>query len=103
MTGIPSDIAASSLQAGYQAREAAKDRDGHKVGQAAAATRQMRAVDESAATVETQDEDAQVYADAEGTGSQGRHLEDQESEESHSAGDADGASDGQEHRLDIQA
>jgi hypothetical protein len=75
MSGIPSDIAGSALQAGYQAREAARTRDGQKTGEAAGANRQVRAVDESTSTVDTSDEGTQVFTDAEGTGGQGRQLD----------------------------
>lgn len=106
MSGIPSDIAGSALQAGYQAREAARTRDGQRAGEAAGASRQVRAVDESTSTVDTSDEGTQVFTDAEGTGGQGRQLEEEEREETldGSEGESGLAGDGGEgHSLDIQA
>ena len=44
-------------------------------GQAHAANRQVRTVDEAGNTVETTDADARVFTDAEGQGGQGRQLE----------------------------
>ena len=72
MSGIPSDIAGSALQAGAQARNVNRARDAERTGQAQASRSTARAVDEAGSTVETTDNDSQVYADAEGAGSQGR-------------------------------
>ena len=109
MSGIPSDIAGSALQAGFQARDVAKVRDGERVGQAHAANKTARAVDEAGSTVETGDNDTQIYADAEGTGSKGRSFEEELLEEAsvdeQEEEDDDGigtAEDGEMH-LDIDA
>ncbi len=77
MSQIPSDIAASAAQAGFQAREATKDREANRAGQSHAATRQVKTVDDAGTTVETTDADTAVFADAEGQGSQGRHTDEQ--------------------------
>ncbi len=81
MAEIPPDISSSAAQAGFQAREVAKERDARRTGQAEAASRQTKAVTESGDTVETTDADVAVYADAEGTGSQGRPFEEAETDE----------------------
>jgi len=79
MIDIPPDIAASSAQAGYAAREVAAERDASRAGRAEATKRQIQSLDEAAATVDTNDGDTAVFTDAEGTGSQGRATEDGES------------------------
>ena len=75
MAEIPSDIAGSAAQSGIQAREVARNREVQRAGQANAAERQVRALDDADATVETEDNDAQVFTDAEGAGSQGRAFD----------------------------
>ena len=74
MAEIPPDIPSSAAQAGFQAREVAKERDARRSGQADAASRQVKTVDEAGSTVETTDADTAVFADAEGGGSEGREL-----------------------------
>jgi len=74
---IPSDIATSAAQAPFQARETVKEREVRRAGQAHAANRQVRTVDEAGTTVETSDADAQIFTDAEGQGGQGRQLDDE--------------------------
>lgn len=105
MSGIPSDIAASSLQAGYQAREAAKARDGQKTAQASGASSQAKAITQAASSVDTSDEGTQVYSDAEGTGGRGRPFEEEQGESQHEYRDGEGglSDDGHVHNLDIQA
>jgi hypothetical protein len=105
MSGIPSDIAGSSLQAGYQAREAARARDGAKTAQATGASRQAQAINESHTSVDTSDEGTQVYSDAEGTGGQGRTFEEEQTEQPNENPDTGGGDTGEDtdHRLDIQA
>ena len=109
MSGIPSDVAGSALQAGTQARQVAGVRDSERTGQAHAAKDTARAADEAGSTVETTDNDTAVFADAEGTGSKGRSLEEEPLEETPSEArqdhDDDGVTtsdDGQMH-LDIEA
>jgi hypothetical protein len=107
MSGIPSDIAGSSLQAGFQARDVSRVRDGEKTGQAHSSDKTAKAIDEASSTVETEDNDTAIYADAEGTGSMGRSFEEEllEEEAAEQEDDEQGRSepdDGQPH-LDIQA
>lgn len=107
MSGIPSDIAGSSLQAGFQARDVGRVRDNERVGQAHSTNKTAKAIDEAGNTVETEDGDTAVYADAEGTGSKGRSFEEEllEEESSQDEDDRQGrpeSDDGQVH-LDIQA
>ena len=75
MAEIPSDIASSAAQAGHQARNVARGRDAPRAGQAIAAKDQAQASAESDATVDTTDNDNQVYSDAEGAGSEGRTFD----------------------------
>jgi len=74
---IPSDIAAAAAGAPFQARETVKEREVRRAGQAHAANRQVRTVDEAGNTVETTDADARVFTDAEGQGGQGRQLDEE--------------------------
>ena len=108
MSGIPSDVAASSLQAGYQAREAAKLGSKERSGTVGADGGRERKVDEAGEVVETSDHDTQVFADADGAGSQGRSAEDEAArtaDEEPTAPELDGIShdaDGNPH-LDLEA
>jgi len=104
MAEIPPDIASSAAQAGFQAREAAKDRDARRAGQADAAKREVRTVDESGATVETTDADTAIFTDAEGTGSQGRAFEAEEDvgeEEGDNSQGGDGIKKGDDGQLHV--
>lgn len=83
---IPSDIASSAAQAGFQAREAAKNRDAQRASQAHVADRQVKAASQAGDTVETEDGDSQVFTDSEGAGGQGRDF----GEDSAAADVADG-------------
>ncbi len=108
MAEIPPDIPASAAQAGFQARETAKERDARRAGEAEVAKRQVKAVDESGATVDTADADVAIFADAEGTGSQGRAFQEEEEapeEDARKSRTADGITeddDGQLH-VDLEA
>ncbi len=107
MAEIPSDIASSAAQTSSQAREVAKVRDARRAGQANAADRHIKAVDEAGSTVDTEDADTQVFADAEGSGSQGRPFDEGQTPEQEPTGDnaSDGITrddDGQLH-LDLEA
>lgn len=75
MAEIPSDIPASAAQAGYQAREVGRARDAQSAASANASNKRARAVDEAGNTVDTEDNDNQVFADAEGSGGPGRPFE----------------------------
>ncbi|MCH8149318.1 MAG: hypothetical protein IH987_15265 [Planctomycetes bacterium] len=75
MAEIPSDIPASAAQAGYQAREVGRARDARSAATANASNQRARAVDEAGNTVDTEDNDNQVFADAEGSGGRGRPFE----------------------------
>ncbi len=107
MSGIPSDIAGSSAQAGFQARDVATVRDNERVGQSHSSNRTAKAVAEAGSTVETEDGDTAVFADAEGAGSKGRSHEeellgDDVAEQDHERTGPSESDDGQLH-LDIQA
>ncbi len=75
MAEIPPDISSSAAQAGFQAREVAKERDARRIARSDAANRQLKSVDEAGRTVETNDDDVAVFSDAEGAGGQGRAFE----------------------------
>lgn len=76
MSEIPSDIASSAAGASYQAQKASGARAANRAGLTNAVDRQVKAINDQDVTVETTDGDAQVFADSEGGGSQGRSLED---------------------------
>ena len=75
MSEIPSDIASSAAGTGYQAQQAGGARAANRAAQTGAVDRQVKALNDQDVTVETTDGDAQVFADSEGGGSQGRSLE----------------------------
>jgi len=77
MADIP-PIAASSVQAGYTQAEAGKVKDAAEAANAHAAGRNMRAINDAGAIIETSEQDTAIFADAEGSGGKGR----QEQEES---------------------
>ena len=107
MSGIPSDVAGSALQAGFQARDVAKVRDADRVGQAHATKNTSKTVDEAGSTAATTENDTAVFADAEGTGSKGRAYQDEllENQAEQQEADTDGVTtdaDGNLH-LDLEA
>lgn len=75
MAEIPSGLGASAAQAGFQAQDVSKARDANSANRVDAANRRTQAVDQAASSVDTDDRDAQVFTDAEGAGSQGRQLD----------------------------
>ena len=79
MSEIAPDLPSSAAQTGVQAREVAKEREARRAGQAHAANRQVKTVDEAGSIVETGDDDMAVFTDAEGSGSQGRPFEEEKS------------------------
>jgi len=78
---IPPDIPVSAAQAGFQAREVSRGRESQQAGDAQAARSQSTTRSEVSDIVETTDQDVSVFADAEGTGSQGRSRPEAEEEE----------------------
>jgi len=103
---MPSHIASSAAPASYQAKEVAKERESRRAGQTNASNRQVKSVDEQGGTVDTEDADTAIFADAEGTGSQGRTFEEPGAEERQEPKIPDNGirkdEDGQLH-LDIEA
>ncbi len=105
----PPNIAGSAAQAGFQQAEVAKTRDANNAGQGSAARRNIKAIDDAGATIETSDEDTAVFSDAEGAGGQGRSHE-EESTEGHESNDQPGGANSGistdshgKKRLDIRA
>lgn len=105
MSEIPSDIASSAAGAPIQSREVTKEKAAARAGQAHAANQQVRAVDDVSDTVETTDNDTQVFVDSEGTGSQGRESPEEPPEQEDnepSEGGVTRGDDGQLH-VDLEA
>jgi len=104
MSAIPPDIAGAAAQAGLTSAIAARARDADRTGQAQIADRQQQVRLDKAASVEAEDMDTAVFADAEGAGGQGRAPADDitaehPAEETAAAvDDADGA-----RHIDIEA
>jgi len=89
MTQIPSDLSASAAQAPIQARQVQIEREAVQAGDAAAANRQVKTVDDAGTTVETLDADSRVFTDAEGSGSQGRNFSEPEGDTPQAAAPSD--------------
>ncbi len=107
MSEIPPELPSSAAQSGVQAREIAKEREARRAGQADAATRQVKTVDEAGSIVETTDDDVAVFTDAEGSGRQGRAFEEDappkpEATDDNAAAGITRGDDGQLH-LDLEA
>ena len=77
MSDAPSPIASSTAGAPLQAHEAVEGHEARRAGQHHAVRRQAQIVNDAGDIVETTDADARVFADTEGSGSQGRELNDQ--------------------------
>lgn len=106
MAEIPSDITTSAAQAGFKSEQVDSARAAERAGKAHATERQVRSLDEVEDTVETTDDDTKVFADAEGTGSQGRELDEHGEDEQGDAptspqGGITTDEDGQQH-LDLE-
>jgi hypothetical protein len=72
MSAIPPNLAGPILQTPLTQRQASATRSGDEAQRAASERRQTGAITEADSTVETTDNDTQVFTDAEGSGSQGR-------------------------------
>jgi len=110
MSEIPSHIASSVAPTNYQAREVTKEREARNAGQVEGDKKQVKAIDEASETVDTEEGDVAVFADAEGAGSEGRTEEEEareneaEAEGSDTPGTPDPSpNDPKRPRLDIQA
>lgn len=72
MSAVPPNLVGPILQSNMMQRQVSSVRDNEEAQKATATRQQGVASDEKDITVETTDNDTQVHADAEGTGSQGR-------------------------------
>lgn len=77
MVDSPPPIASSAAGAPLQARDAVEAAEARRAAHQHAVRRQAQSLSDAGATVETTDADSRVFADTEGTGSQGRELGDQ--------------------------
>jgi hypothetical protein len=83
MAEAHSNISTSVAGAPFQAREAAEATESRRAVQHHAIRQQVRAATDAGDTVETTDADTRVFSDTEGTGSQGRQLEEDEQDPPH--------------------
>lgn len=81
MSAVPPNLAASVLQSGLTQRHVSTVHDTDRNQRASADRQQVRAADERGSTVETAEDATAVFADAEGSGSQGRAFREGEEEE----------------------
>ncbi|MCG3130370.1 MAG: hypothetical protein FLDDKLPJ_01127 [Phycisphaerae bacterium] len=105
MSQIPPSVVISSLQAGLQAQYVAAAQERDEAAQAGAVVRQAKATNLAGETVGVTDEDTAVFADSEGTGSQGRSFDsaDANAESLPEPADPDPESDDGRTHLDVQA
>ena len=105
MSTVPPNLVGPILQSNLAQRQVSGIRDNEEAQKANATRRQAAATDETDTTVGTDDQDARVDADAEGTGSQGRTFSNpEEAEEAKpEAADADNPSDDEGQHIDLQA
>lgn len=99
MAEIPAALPAAAAQAVHRARETSREEEAHRAAEAHTADRNVKAIDEASAVVDTDDADNRVFADSEGLGSQGREKEDDSKNDEKSEDDAD-PSTGLHHRPD---
>jgi len=103
MSSLPPNLVGPILQSHLAQRQVSHVRDNERVQQSTFNRQQTNAIDEQDSTVETDDGDTQVHADAEGTGSQGRAFSEGEQPET-PAVETDAADDQQEGlHIDLQA
>ena len=78
MSTLPTDLVGSVLQSHLVQQQVSAVRDSERAASAVDLRKQASIIDEKGSTVETTDNDTQVYTDAEGTGSQGRPFSESE-------------------------
>ena len=105
MSSVPPNLVGPILQSNLAQRQASGIRDSEEAQKTNATRRQAVASDETDTTVGTDDQDVQIRADTEGTGSQGRASSNpEEAEEANpEAADADDPSDDEGQHIDLQA
>ncbi|HRX85172.1 MAG TPA: hypothetical protein P5572_09155 [Phycisphaerae bacterium] len=103
MSAIPPDIAGAAAQAGFASSAASKSRDADRSAQAQRAAQQQAARVDKADSVEAEDLDTAVFADAEGAGSQGRAPDAEVGDDETQRPAESAADDGDTGHLDIQA
>jgi hypothetical protein len=102
MSTLPTDLIGSVLQSHLVQQQVSAVRDGERAGSAVDLRKQASIIDEKGNTVETSDNDTQVYTDAEGSGGQGRAFS--EPDNSEPKPDQEKPPEGDEGtQLDIQA
>jgi hypothetical protein len=72
MSAVPPNFAASILQSNLAQRQVSAVRDAERNQRTSADRQQARVVDQADSTVAMTDDSSEIYADAEGAGSQGR-------------------------------
>jgi len=105
MSSVPPNLVGPILQSNLAQRQVSGVRDNEEAQKTNANRRQAAALDATDTTVGTDDEDAQIHTDAEGTGSQGRSFTNPEEAEEleGEAAESDLPSDDEGHHIDLQA
>lgn len=85
MSTVPPNLVGPILQSGLMQRQVSQVRDNERAQEANAQRQQSNLINEKDSTVETTDDDTQVYTDAEGGGSQGRAFSEPEEAQEQSA------------------
>jgi len=78
MSTVPPNLVGPILQSGLMQRQVSPVRDNERAQETNAQRQQSNQINEKDSTVETTDDDTQVYTDAEGGGSQGRTFSEPE-------------------------
>ena len=103
MSTVPPNLVGPILQSNLAQRQVSQVRDNERAQETSAQRQQSKAINEKDSTVETTDDDTQVHADAEGTGSQGRAFSEPEEAEEQ-PGDSDSEPESEEGRhIDFEA
>ena len=81
MSSVPPNLVGPILQSNLAQRQVSQVRDNERAQETNAKRQQSNLISEKDSTVETTDDDTQIYADAEDTGSQGRAFSEPEEDQ----------------------
>ncbi len=98
MSTVPPNLVGPILQSNLAQRQVSQVRDNERAQETNAKRQQSNLISEKDSTVETTDDDTQVYSDAEGGGSKGREFTEPEEPQDQPA-ESDSDADLEEGRL----